>query len=139
MSRAFEAAIKKVDVAEVETLKDVVGEAYERIFLKWPAFTFFSMANHRISIMGSPIRRLEPATRPSEKGALLDKQEAVRQTELAKLANMTPTRRHKKVYIGNSVDYSKDVGFSKGNGAAIYQEAAQEAAAVVKMKRRRVE
>lgn len=134
--RRFQSQIKsviaaKVDEATFDKMKLIAERTYETIFLNWPADTFWSMANHRISITGRPIIRLQPATRPTQKGALIDKQESTRQSELAKLRGAKPARggtRRRVIFIGNSVPYARNVGFKNGLGVTIYRNAAAEGA-----------
>lgn len=107
--------------------KVVVSEVYKAVIQQWPNDTFWSLSNHRISITDSPIFRLEPATRPKEKGALSSKAQSVALSELAKLDRITTKVR--KILIGNSVPYARDVGGKAGFGAIIYAEAARNGAA----------
>ncbi len=124
---------KKVNTLTAHALRVTTQEVYNEIFLKWPADTFWSMANHNIDVgeTVSPTTTPTPTERPTEKGALLGEQEGNRITQLAKLNTIKP---FDKVFISNPVPYAADVGGSEeqpnvGNGIVIYNEAAATGAA----------
>lgn len=136
--RSFELAVKrKYDKAELETIKDLTRLTYEAIFRMWPTYTFYSQANHRISISGRRITLVQPSFRPKNskgpvQGALADKAQAVMSTELAKLDQMQELRKSnkkggRKVVIGNAVFYADTLGQGPGTGSAIYRRAAEQA------------
>ncbi len=127
--KAFNADVeKKVNAASAHALRVTTQEVYNEIFLKWPAYTFYSMANHNIDV-GENVSTTTvptPPERPKEKGALMGEQEANRTVQLTKLNAIKP---FDKVFISNPVPYAADVGGSEehpkiGNGIAIYAEAA---------------
>ena len=101
---------------------------YDIIFRSWPIDTGWSLANHRISITGTPITRLEPTKRPKGKGILVSKAQSNREAQLAKLDRVQPGKK-RTILIGNSVPYAPDVGGKgSGLGRAIYASAAAEGA-----------
>lgn len=120
--RPFQEEInKKVSVSTARALRIVAEEAYNEIFFQWPADTLWSMANHKMNIGINPSETfsVSPPERPTQKGALINEQEANRQENLAKLKDIKP---FDKVLIGNGVPYAADVGWQTGNGLRIYQE-----------------
>ena len=136
--RAFqtdmETVIKKVDRELEVTIKEALTAALLEIFRNWPAHTFYSMANNRVSII-SPIESPRPSERPSEVNAMAD--DAAIQLELnlqtvenLKVENIDRTPFH----ISNPVDYASDVGFTPGAGDAIYEMAARTAEELIQRK-----
>ena len=111
-----------------------VGTSYRGILRDWPAYTGYSKANNRISITGRMVRRLEPAKRPTEEGVLFGKASRVENSELAKLSRISKNfgMRNRKIIIGNSVSYASDVGFTAGQGLAIYMRAGKLGEAVAR-------
>ena len=129
--RAFhtdmETVIKKVDRGIEGAIKEGLTAALLEIFSNWPAHTFYSMANNRVSII-NPITSPRPSERPNEPNAMAD--DAAVQLELnlqtvenLKVKNIDRTPFH----ISNPVDYASDVGFTEGAGDAIYEMAARTA------------
>lgn len=142
INAAFSEFLKVVDKKENEITIAYIREAYTRIMDKWPVWTGYSKANNRISVTGTPIKRLEPSKRPKLPGALVGKAESVRQRELSKLAQLplNKTHRNRTILIGNSVPYAANFNFggeayTGKSGLQIYTEAAREATAVVKGKK----
>lgn len=123
--RALEVAItEKVDGSMVEAKKAVTRSIFEHIYSTWPVDTAYSLANHRISITGQAINRVEPYTRPTEKWELLDKAIQVHESELAKLDRLHEKDAARIIVIGNAVEYAEDVGFEVGAGRYLYDQAA---------------
>ena len=129
--RAFqtdmETVIKKVDRELERVIKEGLTAALLEIFREWPAQTYYSMANNRVSII-NPIANPRPSERPNEPNAMAD--DAAIQLELnlqtvenLKVQNIDRTPFH----ISNPVDYASDVGFTPGRGDAIYEMAARTA------------
>ena len=117
--RAFqtdmETVIKKVDQGLEKAIKEGLTAALLEIFREWPAQTFYSMANNRVSII-NPITSPRPSKRPNEPNAMAD--DAAIQLELnlqtvenLKIKNIDRTPFH----ISNPVDYASDVGFTPGS------------------------
>ena len=136
--RAFqtgmETVIKKVDRELENTIKEALTAALLEIFKNWPAHTFYSMANNRVSII-SPIESPQPSERPSEVNAMAG--DAAIQLELnlntvesLKVENIDRTPLH----ISNPVDYANNVGFVEGQGDAIYEMAAKTAEELIERK-----
>lgn len=129
----------KAGKVEQRLLAEGVRAAYKAVMREWPVYTGYSKANNRISVTGQPIRRLEPATRPTVPGALAGKAAQVETTELAKLDQLetNKTLRNRTILIGNSAPYSSNVGFRSGRGLEIFKLAAAEGRAVIRALRRK--
>ena len=130
----METVIKKVDRELEDTIKEALTAAILEIFQSWPAHTFYSMANNRVSIV-NPIESPRPSKRPSEPNAMAD--DAAIQLELnlntvegLKIENIDRTPFH----ISNPVDYASNVGFIEGQGDAIYEMAAKTAEELIERK-----
>lgn len=106
--------------------KNIIKYTYEAIFELWPNDTYWSASNHRISITGRPVFRLEPRKRPDKRGALINKSISVKSSELAKLKglNTKNSKPGRSIIIGNSVPYAVDVQFEPGRGEQLYSFAA---------------
>lgn len=130
--RALETEIrKKIDEPVAFAVRTSVRATFTGIIDRWPRDTYWSLANHRISIQGRDVVKLEPRNRPEQTGALVSKAENENAKELAKLDRIVAGRRSYNITIGNAVPYAPNVGFRNGQGEFIYQEAADEAAVVV--------
>ena len=123
----METIIHKIDREIEDVIKEALTAALLEIFSEWPAHTYYSMANNRVSII-NPITNPRPGERPNEAGAMAD--DAAIQLELnlqsvesLNVKNIDRTPFH----ISNPVDYSSDVGFTPGRGDAIYEMAARTA------------
>ena len=75
----METVIHKVDREIEDVIKEGLTAALLEIFSEWPAHTYYSMANNRVSII-APIAEPVPRERPNEVGAMAD--EAAIQLEL---------------------------------------------------------
>ena len=96
----------------------------------WPIDTYYSIANHKISLNGDPIGSPVPATRPDAEGSqLTGRAESNKQRQLGKLKAIKKSQ--VIVLIGNPVEYAADVGFQVSQGKAIYAEAARFASRMV--------
>lgn len=123
--RALEIEISEKIDKNVSGVKVAIAKAtLENIYSSWPVDTAYSLANHRVSITGRDINKVEPYTRPTEKWALLDKAIAVHEQELAKLDRISEKDSDRTIIIGNAVEYAEDVGFEAGAGRIIYDQAA---------------
>ncbi len=129
--RALDFQIKRLEEHQVNVVKFAVRVTYEIIFQRWPRSTFYSVANHRINIGGSDVILVEPSKQPSKKGALAGKSQSVRTSQLQKLETLKPKKKGHTIVIGNAVSYAADVQHITGNGAAIYQQSANEAKTVI--------
>lgn len=96
----------------------------------WPADTFYSMANHKVSVGEAAIEAPKPAERP-EGGNLSGLVESNRARQLNKMRQFKGKGKGHSFFIGNPVDYAADVGFQTGQGRALYANAARYASAVV--------
>lgn len=123
----------KVKKPAVEAVQIAAKAVYDSIFEKWPAFTYWSMNNHRISVGGSLEFDLVPSQRPMQANELADQIETTRSHEVAKLKDLSFDSLH--VVIGNAVPYAEDININpitgkqvraSGSGAMIYIEAAAE-------------
>ena len=130
----METVIKKVDRELEDVIKEGLTAALLEIFEKWPAHTYYSMANNRVSII-QPITTPRPAERPNEVGVMAD--DAAIQLELnlqsverLNVQNIDRTPYH----ISNPVEYASDVGFTPGQGSAIYEMAARTAEELIKLR-----
>jgi len=117
---------KKVRKPTLTMKKNIVKFTYEAIFEIWPNDTYWSASNHRISITGRPVFKLEPRKRPTKRGALVNKSISVKNGELAKLRglNTKNSKAGRSIIIGNSVPYAVDVQFEPGRGEMLYNFAA---------------
>lgn len=124
--------IRSVYQEERELTIQLVRATYLNIVEAWPAFTYYSGANHRINISGTPVLRVEPSTRPDQPGALRGKAKQVQREQLAKLDNIPFETKNRRVLIGNAVPYASDVKYQAGLGTQIYTEAARQASESVR-------
>ena len=131
--RALEFKFRQVEEFQLSVTKFAVETIYEIIFKNWPRNTYYSLANHRINIGGTDVLRVEPSKRPTKRGALAGKAESIKASQLQKLNTLNPLkgRKTRTIVIGNAVSYAADVQFIKGNGTALYQQAANEAKAII--------
>jgi len=90
---------KKVNERTLEKVRLSVQFTFEEIIDNWPVDTYWSLANHRISITGRDVVKLEPRTRPDTSGALVGKAQTENQKELDKLDRLTTDRRQYNVVI----------------------------------------
>ena len=95
---------------------------------RWPADTFYSMANHKVSVGEAVIEAPKPSERP-EGGNLSGLVESNRARQLNKMKQFKG--KGHSFFIGNPVPYAADVGFQTGQGRALYANAARYASAVV--------
>ncbi len=128
LRRAFELEIKKkVDDPLNKATIFAARRTYEMLTTPgfWPVDTYWSIANHRISITGQDINLLRPETKPKQKGALASQAASVRTSELAKLDRLKGKPRKTQIIIGNPVRYAADVGGVIGKGTSLYITAAE--------------
>jgi hypothetical protein len=125
---------KAVDETEFKALKALVTHTFDNLFQVWPGYTYWSMANIRVSMTGRDINLVRPLERPEDEYALIDEAFEQRVGELAKLESLEfPVKKGRTIVIGNAVPYASDVGFQPGNGQALFIEAAREAEHTVQM------
>ena len=128
----METVIKKVDREVEESIKEGLTAAILEIFEKWPAHTFYSMANNRFSII-SPISSPRPKERPNEEGAMADDAAIQLELNLQSIESLKVQKIDRtSVHISNPVEYASDVGFTPGQGDAIYQMAARTAEELIR-------
>jgi len=138
ITRMFEKKIMpRIEQKMLDATKLVVEEVYEELYRVWPFYTFWSIANHRISISGRDIALVRPRERPEERYALLDYYEGQKEMELMKLRAVKPGDRSRTIVIGNAVPYAANVGFKKGQGLRLYREAARTGTAIAQAKLKR--
>ena len=123
----METVIKKIDRGVEDAIKEGLTAALLEIFEKWPAHTYYSMANNRVSII-APIANPRPAERPNEVGAMADDAAIQLELNLQSIENLNVQKIDRTSYhISNPVEYASDVGFTPGQGDAIYEMAAKTA------------
>ena len=119
--------IKKVDREIEGAIKEGLTAALLEIFREWPAHTFYSMANNRVSII-QPIANPRPAERPNEVGVMAGDAAVQLELNLQSVANLNVQKIDRTPYhISNPVEYASDVGFIDGQGDAIYEMATKTA------------
>ena len=127
----METVIKRVDDHLEDSMKAGLSEGYLQIFREWPAYTYYSMANNRVS-RASPIETPIPAERPTNPNEMADDAAIQLQVGLQEIQTFKlNTSRDTIIFISNPVDYASDVGFAAGAGDAIYQNAAATAEEVI--------
>ena len=130
----METVINKVDRELEGAIKEGITAALLEIFEKWPAHTYYSMANNRVSII-QPITTPRPTERPSEAGEMADDASIqlelnLQSVESLNVQNIDRTPFH----ISNPVEYASDVGFTPGRGSEIYEMAAKIAEELIERK-----
>ena len=124
--------ITKVDRELEDAIKEGLTAALLEIFQEWPAHTYYSMANNRVSII-KPITTPKPETRPNEAGEMADDAAIQLELNLQSVENLNVQKIDRTPYhISNPVEYSSDVGFTPGRGDAIYEMAAKTAEELIK-------
>ena len=136
--RAFqtdmETVIKKVDKELEGAIKEGLTAALLEIFEKWPAHTYYSMANNRVSII-APIANPRPAERPNEVGAMAGDAAIQLELNLQSVENLNVKNIDRTPFhISNPVEYASDVGFTPGRGDEIYEMAAKTAEELIRRK-----
>ena len=128
----METVIKKVDRGLEDAIKEGLSAALLEIFEKWPAHTYYSMANNRVSVI-LPIANPLPADRPNEVGAMADDAAIQLELNLQSVKNLNVKNIDRTPYhISNPVEYASDVGFTPGRGDEIYEMAARTAEELIK-------
>ena len=128
----METVIKKVDREFEDAIKEGLTAALLEIFREWPAHTYYSMANNRVSIV-APITSPRPAERPNEVGAMADDAAVQLELNLQSVENLNVKNIDRTPYhISNPVEYASDVGFTPGRGSEIYEMAAKTAEELIK-------
>ena len=123
----METVIKKVDRELEDAIKEGLTAALLEIFSNWPAHTYYSMANNRVSII-EPITTPRPAERPNEVAAMVDDAAIQLELNLQSVESLNIQKIDRTPYhISNPVEYASDVGFTPGRGDEIYQMAAKTA------------
>ena len=128
----METVIHKVDREIEDVIKEGLTAALLEIFSEWPAHTYYSMANNRVSII-APIAEPVPRERPNEVGAMADEAAIQLELNLQSVERLNVKKIDRTSYhISNPVDYASDVGFTPGQGDAIYEMAARTAEELIK-------
>ena len=126
--RDLESAVSiRVDRASTILTELAARTAFQQLTTPgvWPIDTYYSIANHKISVGGEGIGPPNPSERPADEGVnLAGKLASNRQVQLNKLKRLKKAATN-VVLIGNPVTYAADVGFQVGQGRAIYAEAAR--------------
>ena len=123
----MELVIKKIDRDIEKTIKEALTAALLEIFEKWPAQTYYSMANNRVSII-NPITSPRPSERPNEPNAMADDAAIQLELNLQSVQNLNVKNIDRTPFhISNPVEYASDVGFTAGRGDAIYEMATRTA------------
>ena len=124
--------IKKVDRELEDAIKEGLTAALLEIFEKWPAHTYYSMANNRVSVI-QPITTPQPPERPSKVGAMADDAAIQLELNLQSVESLNVQKIDRTAYhISNPVEYASDVGFTPGRGSEIYEMAAKTAEELIK-------
>ena len=128
----METVIHKIDREIEDVIKEALTAALLEIFSEWPAHTYYSMANNRISII-TPIANPVPEKRPNEVGVMADEAAIQLELNLQTVENLNVKNIDRTPFhISNPVDYASDVGFTPGQGDAIYEMAARTAEELIK-------
>ena len=130
----METVINKVDRELEGAIKEGITAALLEIFEKWPAHTYYSMANNRVSII-QPITTPRPTERPSEAGEMADDASIQLELNLQSVESLNVQNIDRTPYhISNPVEYASDVGFTPGRGSEIYEMAAKIAEELIERK-----
>ena len=121
----MEISISRMETDLEEFIKHGLSAAYLDIFLQWPAYTYYSMANNVVS-KASPIETPIPEERPNNKDELADDAAIQLNTGLQFIETFRLNKtRETLIYLSNPVDYAYNVGFNAGAGEQIYNNATQ--------------
>lgn len=120
----LEAEIERnVDGPVLWMVKEILHITYHEIMVNWPKYTFWSAANHHVSL-NEPVTTPEPSQRPTHRNALYDEAAIKFNEALEFIDNLKPAKNSDiVVYISNPVPYAADVSFTTSLGIDIYQNA----------------